>query len=97
MQSTSLFLLLLAYLSAVQVYAGYSGRAKEGAPLPMAFARPVNVDQGIDCAVKELAWEYAKKLQPQVNQSRMTYHYKSIFIPLPLSFILLVWKQYSSV
>jgi hypothetical protein len=71
MQSASLFLLLLAYLSGLQAYADGRGRAKEGASLPMAFARPVNVDQGIDCAVKELAWEYAKKLQPQVNQSRM--------------------------
>ena len=68
MQSASLFLLLLAYLSRVQAYAGHSGLAKEGAPLPMAFARPVDVDQDIDCAVKELAWEYAKKLQPQVTR-----------------------------
>ena len=57
----------------MQAYADRQGRTKEGAPLPMAFARPVNVDQGIDCAVKELAWEYAKKLQPQVNQSRVTF------------------------
>ena len=77
----------------MQAYADRHGRAKEGAPLPMAFARPVNVDQDIDCAVKELAWEYAKKLQPQVNQSRVTYLSLQVnFIPLPLSFILLVWK-----
>ena len=35
--------------------------------LPRAFARPLNVDQELDCAVKELAWEYAKKLLPQVS------------------------------
>ena len=35
--------------------------------LPRAFARPFNVDPELDCAVKELAWEYAKKLLPQVS------------------------------
>lgn len=35
--------------------------------LPRAHARPVNVDPKVDCAVKELAWEYAKKLLPQVS------------------------------
>ena len=35
--------------------------------LPRAYASPVNVDPKLDCAIKELAWEYAKKLLPQVN------------------------------
>ena len=33
--------------------------------LPKASSTPVNVDPKLDCAVKELAWEYAKKLLPQ--------------------------------
>ena len=36
--------------------------------LPRAFASPLNVDSELDCAIKELAWEYAKKLLPRVNQ-----------------------------
>ncbi len=35
--------------------------------LPRAFVKPLNVDPELDCAVKELAWEYAKKLLPQVS------------------------------
>lgn len=35
--------------------------------LPRASARPLNVDPKLDCAIKELAWEYAKKLLPQVS------------------------------
>jgi hypothetical protein len=35
--------------------------------LPRGFPRPLNVDPELDCAVKELAWEYAKKLLPQVR------------------------------
>ena len=33
-------------------------------PLPKASSRPVNVDPKLDCAIKELAWDYAKKLLP---------------------------------
>ena len=67
MNRSLLLLLLLPYLSGELAYASYSGHTKEGAPLPMASARPLGVDQGIDCAIKELAWEYAKKLLPQVK------------------------------
>lgn len=34
------------------------------APLPRAYAKPPNADPKLDCAVKGLALEYAKKLQP---------------------------------
>ena len=37
-----------------------------GEPLPRAHASPLNVDADVDCAIKELAWEYAKKLLPRV-------------------------------
>ena len=43
--------------------------------LPRASARPFNVDPELDCAVKELAWEYAKKLLPQVRC--MTHAYRN--------------------
>ena len=36
--------------------------------LPRAFASPLNVDSELDCALKKLAWEYAKKLLPRVNE-----------------------------
>ena len=36
-------------------------------PLPKAYGSPLNVDQDVDCAIKVLAWEYAKKLLPRVS------------------------------
>ena len=36
--------------------------------LPRVFASPLNIDSELDCAIKELAWEFAKKLLPRVNQ-----------------------------
>ena len=42
-------------------------------PLPRAYARPLNVDPKLDCAVKQLAWEYAKKLLPQVSTDVVHY------------------------
>ena len=36
----------------------------KGARLPRAYAKPPNADPALDCAVKELAWEYARTLQP---------------------------------
>ena len=39
-------------------------KMNKGASLPRAYAKPPNADPKLDCAVKELAWEYAKKLQP---------------------------------
>ena len=35
--------------------------------MPRALASPLNIDPKLDCAVKELAWEYAKKLLPRVS------------------------------
>ena len=32
--------------------------------LPRGLSSPVNVDRKLDCAIKELAWNYAKKLLP---------------------------------
>ena len=36
-------------------------------PLPRAFGSPQNVDPKVDCVIKNLAWEYAKKLIPRVR------------------------------
>ena len=33
----------------------------EGSPLPRASAKPVNVDPKLDCAIKELAWDFANQ------------------------------------
>ena len=41
----------------------------KGQPLSRAYASPLNVDRKLDCAVKELAWEYAKKLLPRVSSN----------------------------
>ena len=36
--------------------------------LSRAYASPLNVDPKLDCAIKELAWEYAEKLLPRVSE-----------------------------
>ncbi len=46
---------------------GVSSTYGKGEQLSRAFASPVNVDSRLDCALKELAWEYAKKLLPRVS------------------------------
>ena len=38
-----------------------------GKPLGMAFAKPPNVATDLDCAIKELAYDYAKKLLTNVS------------------------------
>jgi hypothetical protein len=48
------------------------------AQLIRALQSPVNVDPDLDCAIKELAWSYAKKLQPQRGS------FKSVFDALQL-------------
>ena len=41
--------------------------------LPKGSATPLNVDPKLDCAIKELAWEYAKKLLPQQGSFQSAY------------------------
>ena len=41
----------------------YAGTIRSG-PLPRASLSPANIDPKLDCAIKELAWDYAKKLLP---------------------------------
>ena len=43
-----------------------SGDEAQG-PLPLAFGSPLNVEEDVDCVVKNAAWEYAKKLLPRVS------------------------------
>ena len=38
-----------------------------GKPLGRAFAKPSNVATDLDCAIKELAWDYAKNLMTNVS------------------------------
>ena len=38
-----------------------------GRPLGRAFAKPPNVATDLDCAIKELAWDYAKNLLTTVS------------------------------
>ena len=38
-----------------------------GKPLGRAFAKPPNVATDLDCAIKELAWDYAKNLLTNVS------------------------------
>ena len=38
-----------------------------GKPLGRAFAKPPNVTTDLDCAIKELAWDYAKNLLTNVS------------------------------
>ena len=38
-----------------------------GKPLGRAFAKPPNVATDLDCAIKELAWDYAKSLLTTVS------------------------------
>ena len=48
------------------------------AQLSRALPSPVNVDPDLDCAIRELAWTYAKQLQPQRE------NFKSAFDALQL-------------
>ena len=41
--------------------------------LPRASASPMNVDPKLDCAIKELAWEFAKKLLPRQGTFQSAY------------------------
>lgn len=69
--NTSVLLITAVFCvsTSVLVTADHGSYTKQqvGTPLPMASARPLNMDAGMDCKIKELAWEYAKKLLPQVS------------------------------
>ena len=69
MAATSIVLLFCAFLvgSGSATPTVRDGRANYLGPLPRALASPVNVDPDVDCAIKVLAWEYAKKLLPRVS------------------------------
>ena len=62
---------ILAFLLVVSSTAALSP-PKRG-PLPLATARPVNVDLDLDCAIRELAWEYAKRLLPRQGTFESVY------------------------
>jgi hypothetical protein len=63
-----LFLLVFCLLTLRSRLAeGVPSTHGRGEQLSRAFASPMNVDPRLDCALKELAWEYAKKLLPRVS------------------------------
>ena len=57
MRSSTVFLFALAL-------SGIAWCRQHKRPFPRAFSKAVNVDPQLDCAIKELAWDYAKKLLP---------------------------------
>ena len=57
-----------------------STHGTEGEQLSKAYASPVNVDPRLDCALKELAWEYAKKLLPRVSPTGTTVRWMIILL-----------------
>ena len=68
---TAVFCVSISVLATAD-YGSYT-KQKVGTPLPMGSARPLYVDTGMDCDIKELAWEYAKKLLPQVSHAIVTH------------------------
>ena len=77
-------MLLIAIISAILVSCSELGRAK---PLPRASATPLNIDPSLDCSLKELAWEFAKKLLPQQGDFQSSYdalQLQDCSIPLPV-------------
>jgi hypothetical protein len=73
MVSTSILILLCLFVasggnakplvSEETLSRGHSGQG----PLPLAVASPLNVEEDMDCVVKTLAWEFAKKHLPRVS------------------------------
>ena len=56
----------------------FAGAVSAGAlhtkgPFPRASATPLNVEPKLDCAIKELAWEFAKKLLPRQGTFQSAY------------------------
>ena len=47
--------------------------AVESTTLPRTSVKPTNADPSLDCAIKELAWEFAKKLLPQQGSFQSAY------------------------
>ena len=65
-------LLLCFLIAGVSHAATAAGRLRHG-PLPKASASPANVDPKLDCAIRELAWDYAKKLLPRQGDFKSAY------------------------
>ena len=64
MMANILGLFVLATVCAIIGRASVS-LTRLGSSVPKVLSTPVNVDPKLDCAIKQLAWEYAKKLLPQ--------------------------------
>ena len=68
-------LLLLALLRQGESALPTSTSHESNSQLPKAHGSPLNIDPKVDCALKQLAWEYAKRLLPKVLtvQSKVPY------------------------
>ena len=75
----SLILVLLCVALADSAVSSSNG------PLPRAYGSPINVDAEVDCAVKVLAWEYAKKLLPRVSSVVTIYYLSNMVVCCPPS------------
>eukprot|EP00731_Ephydatia_muelleri_P028718 Em0020g362a len=74
-------LLLAAILVVCNVV--HVGRSE---PLPRASATPLNIDPSLDCSLKELAWQFARKLLPQQGEFRSAFdalQLQDCGVPLP--------------
>ena len=67
MTVSSILVVFCVFLSGVSATAVPKEARKHHGPLPRAFGSPLNVDPNVDCTIKNLAWEYAKKLIPRVS------------------------------
>ena len=69
MSVSSILVVFFVVLAGVSATSVPKEAGKHHGPLPRAFGSPVNLDPDVDCAIKNLAWEYAKKLIPRVNST----------------------------
>ena len=67
------FVFVLISLAIAEARLGYDKSSDHPIPLPRAFASPFNVDSEVDCALKELAWEFGRHLLPKRGQFKELY------------------------
>ena len=69
-----MFMLIFCLLT-LRLGGGVPSTHDKGEQLSRAYASPLNVDPKLDCALKELAWGYAKKLLPRVRKIMHSYNW----------------------
>ena len=66
-------LLMILYILVGVISLASAGRLHTKGPLSRASASPLNVDPKLDCAIKELALDFAKKLLPRQGEFKSAY------------------------